>query len=136
MTTIFTNGCFDVLHVGHLRLLAWAKAHGDILIVGINSDASIKRLKGPGRPIVSEGERIETLIQIRSVDQAIVFDEDTPERLIKTLRPDALVKGPDWRNKEIAGADFVIGYGGRILIPDWPIAHSTTDIIERILQCS
>ena len=100
MITVFTNGCFDLLHVGHVHLLQFARDQGDRLIVGVNSDASVRRLKGPGRPIVPCVERVSMLCALRGVDRVVVFDEDTPERLIAALRPDVLVKGPDWAGRD------------------------------------
>ena len=104
MITVFTNGCFDLLHVGHVHLLQFARDQGDRLIVGVNSDASVRRLKGPGRPIVPCVERVSMLSALRDVDRVVVFDEDTPERLIAALRPAVLVKGPDWAGRDPVGA--------------------------------
>lgn len=132
MLSVFCNGCFDVLHVGHLRLLAFAKRQGHYLFVGLNSDESVRRLKGKDRPVNNERDRMEVLLHLRSVDGACIFEEDTPENLIRCIRPDVLVKGPDWRGRKIAGEDFVRGIGGRVVIPDWPMEHSTTSVIERI----
>jgi rfaE bifunctional protein nucleotidyltransferase chain/domain len=128
----FTNGCFDLLHAGHVRLLESARAQGDFLIVGINSDRSVRALKGPTRPICSETDRAATLLALESVDRVVLFDEDTPLRLIEALLPDVLVKGADWAEDAIVGRDVVVAAGGRVvrveLVPD----RSTTSLVERI----
>lgn len=134
MTTVFTNGVFDLLHVGHVRLLQFARAQGDHLIVALNSDASASRAKGPDRPVVPVHERAEVLRSLRCVDDVLVFDEDTPELLIQRLRPDVLVKGPACRGTEIPGAAFVESIGGRVVIPDWPVEHSSTQLVGRIIR--
>ena len=133
MTTVFTNGCFDLLHVGHVRLLAFARSLGDRLVVGLNSDESVRALKGMTRPIVPVDERRELLLALESVDQVIVFDESTPMRLIEAMRPEVLVKGPDYVSRECCGSKLVESYGGRVVIPDWPVLQSSTRIVERIL---
>ena len=133
MTTVFTNGCFDLLHVGHVRLLAFARSLGDRLVVGLNSDASVRALKGEARPIVPVNERRELLLALESVDQVIVFDEETPWLLIDSLRPEVLVKGPDYAGRECCGARLVESYGGRVVIPNWPVCQSSTGIIKRIM---
>ena len=132
MITVFTNGCFDLLHLGHVHLLQFARDQGDRLIVGVNSDASVRRLKGPGRPIVPCVERVSILSAIRGVDRVLIFDENTPERLIREVRPDVLVKGPDWSGRDPVGAYLVRSWGGRVVCPDWPIRHSTTALVDRI----
>ena len=132
MTTVFTNGCFDLLHVGHLRLLWIARSQGDRLVVGLNSDESVRRLKGPMRPIVPVDERREMLLALEPVDQVIIFYEDTPLNLIEALRPDVLVKGPDYAKRECCGAILVESYGGRVVIPVWPLQHSSTQLVDRI----
>ena len=132
MTTVFTNGCFDLLHVGHLRLLWFARSQGDRLVVGLNSDESVRRLKGPMRPIVPVDERREMLLALEPVDQVIIFYEDTPLNLIEALRPDVLVKGPDYAKRECCGAILVESYGGRVVIPVWPLQHSSTQLVDRI----
>ena len=114
-TVVFTNGCFDLLHPGHIDLLKRAKELGTRLVVGINSDASVRRIKGADRPFTNEKERAEILSAISAVDEVIVFDEPTPERLIKELKPDVLVKGGDWKPEEIIGSDFVIACGGKVV---------------------
>ena len=134
MTIVFTNGVFDLLHVGHVRLLQFARAQGDHLIVAINSDTSAARVKGPDRPVVPADERAEVLRALRCVDDVQIFDEDTPELLIERLRPDVLVKGPAYCGTEIPGADFVESIGGRVVIPDWPVEHSSTQLVSRIIR--
>ena len=136
MNIVFTNGVFDLLHVGHLRLLHFARNQGDWLLVAINSDASARRIKGSNRPIVPATERAEHLFALRCVDDVQVFDEDTPESLIRRLRPDVLVKGPICQRTTIPGADLVESWGGRVIVPDWPIHHSTTAIVNRLRQCN
>ncbi len=133
---VFTNGCFDLLHPGHVDLLGRIRALGDRLIVGINSDASVQALKGPGRPIFSENERAAMLEALRSVDQVVVFSETTPLRLIEQLQPDVLVKGGDWPVERIVGAEEVLRHGGHVLsLPLLP-GYSTTAIISRIRRQS
>ena len=129
---VFTNGCFDLLHPGHVRYLAAARALGDALVVGLNGDASVRRLKGPGRPILSVDERAEVLAALAAVDHVVVFDEDTPEALVRRLQPDVLVKGADWAPDAIAGRDVVLARGGRVeRVPLVP-GVSTTELIRRI----
>lgn len=129
---VFTNGCFDLLHPGHVRYLTAARALGDVLVVGLNGDASVHRLKGPGRPILDVGERIEVLSALAAVDHVIVFDEDTPRALVAALRPDVLVKGADWAEEAIAGRAEVLAHGGRVeriaLVP----GVSTSELVRRI----
>ncbi|USN46466.1 MAG: D-glycero-beta-D-manno-heptose 1-phosphate adenylyltransferase [Pseudobdellovibrionaceae bacterium] len=128
---VFTNGCFDILHVGHVRYLQEAKAQGDLLFVGVNSDASVKRLKGSSRPIQNEQDRAEILLALSSVDYVSIFDEDTPEQLIHVVKPDVLVKGGDWSIDQIVGAPFVQSYGGTVKSLQFVEGRSTTKIIER-----
>ena len=132
MKVVFTNGVFDLLHVGHVRLLHFARQQGDWLVVAINSDASVRRIKGPGRPIIPADERREMLFSLRCVDDVLIFDEDTPEPLIRQLRPKVLVKGPECQKASIPGIDLVQSWGGRIVVPDWPIQHSTTQIVSQL----
>lgn len=132
MKTIFTNGVFDILHVGHIKLLEFAKALDGDLIVGINTDFSVKRIKGPLRPIINQHDRVKILSSLRCVDQVVLFDEDTPEKYIKYLKPDILVKGPEASNGVIPGANFVQSYGGKVIVPDWDVDVSTTNIINSI----
>ena len=134
MTTVFTNGVFDLLHVGHVRLLQFARAQGDHLVVAINSDASARRIKGTDRPVVPSHERAELLRALRCVDDVQIFDGDTPELLIQRLRPDVFVKGPACRDTDIPGAAFVKAIGGRVVIPDWPVEHSSTRLVGRIIH--
>jgi len=131
---VFTNGCFDLLHPGHIRSLELAHAMGDVLIVGVNSDASVRQLKGPGRPVVPERERAEILAALESVDAVIIFDDLTPRRVIAGLLPDVLAKGGDWQGDQIVGREEVEAAGGRVVsIPVVP-GYSTTAILEKIRQ--
>jgi rfaE bifunctional protein nucleotidyltransferase chain/domain len=131
-TIVFTNGCFDLLHPGHMALLEGAADLGDILVVGINSDASVRRLKGENRPVFEEQERAEVLLAVRWVDTVTVFEEDTPMETIRRIRPDVLVKGAEYGAGEIVGEDFLEGYGGRtVRFPMQPGQASST-IIGRI----
>ena len=130
---VFTNGVFDLLHRGHVEYLTEARALGDRLVVGLNSDDSVRRLaKGPGRPLVSEADRAAVLAGLRSVDLVVVFGDDTPERLIHELRPDVLAKGGDWAQAAIVGRGFVESYGGRVVSVPLRAGFSTTNLIERI----
>ncbi|MBK8467140.1 MAG: D-glycero-beta-D-manno-heptose 1-phosphate adenylyltransferase [Chloracidobacterium sp.] len=129
---VFTNGCFDILHPGHIDLLSRAKALGTKLIVGINSDASVASIKGHGRPVNSQKERSEVLLGLRSVDEVLVFYELTPENLIKQIKPDVLVKGGDWQESEIIGADFVRSNGGEVFSLPLKDGFSTSNIIKRM----
>lgn len=129
---VFTNGCFDILHAGHVSYLQKAKELGDILVVGLNSDKSIKRIKGPTRPINSEKDRAAVLSSLKCVDFVIIFNEDTPDRIIKQIHPDILVKGADYKNKEIVGKTFVESYNGKVELIPFVKGKSTTKIIERI----
>lgn len=131
---VFTNGCFDILHVGHARYLTEAAALGDVLIVGVNSDSSVRGLKGGARPIVPERERCEMLLALRCVDYVCLFEEDTPLELIRLVRPDVLVKGGDWPVEEIVGNEFVASYGGQTLSLPFVDGASTTNLIEKILK--
>jgi D-glycero-beta-D-manno-heptose 1-phosphate adenylyltransferase len=128
---VFTNGCFDLLHVGHVRYLQEAKAQGDLLVVGVNADASVKRLKGPTRPIQNENDRAEILAALGAVDYVIIFPEDTPAELIQNVRPDVLVKGGDWKPEQIVGSSFVQSYGGQVKSLQFVDGRSTTKIIEK-----
>jgi D-beta-D-heptose 7-phosphate kinase/D-beta-D-heptose 1-phosphate adenosyltransferase len=129
---VFTNGCFDLLHPGHVRYLAAARAAGDLLVVGVNSDRSVRALnKAPGRPINSEAERCEVLAALASVDAVVVFDEDTPHQIIAALQPDILVKGADWGENAIVGRDVVEARGGKVIRIALAEGYSTTEIIKR-----
>ncbi len=128
---VFTNGCFDIIHAGHVDYLEKAKKLGDILVVGLNSDNSVKRLKGPERPINTQEHRKRVLEALKPVDLVIIFEEDTPERLIKEIKPDVLVKGGDWKIENIVGADFVRSYGGIVTTIDFIYDISTTKIIHK-----
>ncbi len=129
---VFTNGCFDLFHAGHLSVLKKAADFGDVLVVGVNSDRSVSAIKGPGRPIVPQAERVEMIAALAFVDYVVVFDEETPYNLIKTIRPDVLVKGEDWRGKKVVGEDIVKARGGRIEFVKLIHGLSTTEIINKI----
>lgn len=129
---VFTNGCFDILHRGHVEYLAAARELGDALVVGLNSDASVRRLKGPGRPVNPTQDRAAVLAALSVVDAVAVFDDDTPLRLIEALLPDVLVKGGDYSRETIVGAAEVEGAGGRVVVVPLVEGRSTTGIIERI----
>ncbi len=129
---VFTNGCFDILHAGHVEYLRRARELGDCLVVGLNSDASVRRLKGPRRPVNTVSDRALVLANLYSVDYVVVFDEDTPEGLIRAIRPDVLVKGADWPEEKIVGASFVRSYGGRVVRLPLLEGRSTSEIIRRI----
>lgn len=128
---VFTNGVFDILHPGHLRYLQAARRHGDVLIVGLNSDASVRRNKGPSRPINPEQERGEVLAALSCVDAVSIFDEDTPADIIRRVQPDVLVKGADWPADQIVGRDTVEAAGGRVVLEPVEQGYSTTAIIEK-----
>ncbi len=131
---VFTNGCFDLIHTGHTRYLAQAKSFGDILIVAVNSDASVRVIKGEKRPINNEADRAETLAALASVDFVTIFDEPDPHRIISELQPDVLVKGGDWPIDKIIGRDVVEGRGGKVISLGYIEGASTTGIIEKILK--
>jgi rfaE bifunctional protein nucleotidyltransferase chain/domain len=128
---VFTNGCFDLLHPGHIALLEEARRHGDVVVVGINSDTSVRALKGRGRPVVPEGERAETLLALETVDRVLVYDEETPAAVIGALVPDVLVKGADWAMDAIVGRDVVEAAGGKVVRAEIVPGRSTTAILER-----
>ncbi len=128
----FTNGVFDLLHVGHLHILEQARLEGDTLVVGLNSDESVRRLKGNGRPMVSQKDRKRLLLALSCVDRVVVFDGDTPERLIRSIEPDVLVKGEDWAEEDIVGAEFVKARGGRVVRVPLLEGVSTSLLIARI----
>jgi len=131
-SVVFTNGVFDLLHPGHVRYLAAARALGDVLIVGVNSDRSVRSNKGPDRPITPETERSEILAALSSVDAVVVFDEDTPHEIIAAIQPDILVKGADWAADAIVGRDIVEARGGRVVRMPVETGHSTTAIVAKI----
>jgi D-glycero-beta-D-manno-heptose 1-phosphate adenylyltransferase len=131
-TIVFTNGVFDLLHPGHVRYLAEARAHGDALIVGVNSDRSVRAIKGPERPINSEQERAEVLAALEVVDAVVVFDEDDPHAIISAIQPDILVKGADWAADRIIGRDVVEARGGTVIRIAFAPGFSTTRMIQRI----
>ena len=133
-TVVFTNGCFDILHVGHVRYLKDAKNLGDILVVGLNSDASVKRLKGEERPVQTEGDRAEVLAALDVVDYVCLFEEDTPLELIRKVCPDKLVKGGDWTPDKIVGSEFVLKRGGEVLSLPFHKGRSTTSIVNKIVN--
>jgi rfaE bifunctional protein nucleotidyltransferase chain/domain len=131
-TIVFTNGVFDLLHVGHLRYLQDARGLGDALLVGLNSDRSVRQIKGPERPITTESERAEVLEALECVDAVVIFDEETPHDLIAAIQPDVLVKGADWAEDAIVGRDIVEARGGRVVRVALEPGHSTSAIIEKI----
>jgi D-beta-D-heptose 7-phosphate kinase/D-beta-D-heptose 1-phosphate adenosyltransferase len=129
---VFTNGCFDLLHPGHVRLLEAARAEGEVLVVGLNSDDSVRRLKGEGRPILPEAERAETLLALEAVDRVVIYGDDTPRDVIATLLPDVLVKGADWAEDAIVGREAVLAAGGRVVrVPTLP-GQSTSTLVGHI----
>ncbi|WP_022669611.1 D-glycero-beta-D-manno-heptose 1-phosphate adenylyltransferase [Hippea alviniae] len=130
----FTNGCFDILHAGHVSYLAKAKDMVDVLFVGLNSDSSVRRLKGKNRPINSQSDRALVLAGLSSVDFVIIFEEDTPIKLIEAIKPDFLFKGADWKGKTVVGADFVLKNGGRVEFIDFLGGRSTTSTIEKVID--
>jgi rfaE bifunctional protein nucleotidyltransferase chain/domain len=131
---VFTNGCFDIIHTGHTRYLNQAKTYGDILVIGLNSDSSVRAIKGEKRPINSQDERAETLAALSSVDFVTIFDEPDPYKLISLLEPDVLVKGGDWPVEKIIGGDIVQKRGGKVISVPYIKGNSTTGIIERIVE--
>jgi D-beta-D-heptose 7-phosphate kinase/D-beta-D-heptose 1-phosphate adenosyltransferase len=129
---VFTNGVFDLLHPGHVDVLAAARALGDALVVGVNTDASVRRLKGPARPIRNEQDRAHVLAALESVDAVVLFDEDTPLDLIRALMPDVLVKGGDYAKESVVGAAEVLARGGEVVIVPLTPGHSTTSTVDRL----
>lgn len=132
---VFTNGCFDLLHAGHLQILGFARAQGDVLVVGLNSDRSVREIKGPGRPVHNAADRARLLAALEMVGYVVIFDEPRAERIIRQVRPDVLVKGEDWRGKTIDGQEFVERYGGRVQLAPLLPGHSTTATITKISHC-
>jgi D-glycero-beta-D-manno-heptose 1-phosphate adenylyltransferase len=131
---VFTNGCFDILHRGHIEYLAKAASYGDILIVGLNNDSSVKSIKGPSRPVQDEVTRSLILASLQFVNAVVLFDEETPYELIKTVQPDALVKGADYKPEQIVGYDIVKNRGGEIITIELTEGYSTTGIINKMNQ--
>lgn len=131
-SVVFTNGCFDLLHRGHVHILREARASGDLLIVGINSDTSVRSIKGPLRPILPQSDRIELIAAMEMVDYVVLFDEPDPYRVIAAIKPNVLAKGGDWSAEKIVGADIVEQNGGRVAVIPYLPGFSTTEIIERI----
>jgi len=130
-TLVFTNGCFDILHRGHADYLAFARSQGDALVVGLNSDASVRRFKGPTRPVNPQDDRAFVLGSLRAVDYVVIFDEDEPRDLIAQILPDVLVKGKDWAHY-VSGRDIVEAHGGRVVLADMVEGRSTTATIEKM----
>ncbi|MFA6321292.1 MAG: D-glycero-beta-D-manno-heptose 1-phosphate adenylyltransferase [Candidatus Omnitrophota bacterium] len=131
---VFTNGCFDILHVGHVEYLSRARKMGDALVIGMNSDSSVRRLKGKDRPINKQKDRAKVLSALSFVDYVVLFNEDTPEKLIRKLVPDILVKGADWKKKVVAGVDFVKSRGGKVAFIPFVSGYSTTSLLEKIAR--
>lgn len=131
---VFTNGCYDLLHVGHIRLLQSAGKKGDVLIVAINSDASVRRIKGEKRPLINQKERAETLSGLECIDIVTVFNEDDPFNIIKDILPDILVKGGDWPLNKIIGSDIVINNGGKVMNIKYQAGKSTTNLVGKVVS--
>jgi D-beta-D-heptose 7-phosphate kinase/D-beta-D-heptose 1-phosphate adenosyltransferase len=131
---IFTNGCFDIIHLGHVKYFQWAKRQGDLLVVGVNTDAGIQRLKGPKRPIINEADRLGVLEELESIDYLITFSEETPIELIRQIKPDVLVKGADYEKQQVVGWDVVESCGGRVALAPLIDGRSTSSVIQRILE--
>ena len=130
----FTNGCFDILHVGHVRYLREAKKNGDVLVLALNSDSSVRSIKGEKRPLVPETERAEVLAALEFIDFITIFDEFTPLELIKFLKPDVLIKGGDWPEEKVVGRDEVKQWGGKVVIIPEVMGKSTTNVVEKIIN--
>jgi D-beta-D-heptose 7-phosphate kinase/D-beta-D-heptose 1-phosphate adenosyltransferase len=131
---VFTNGCFDVMHLGHAKYFQFAKQQGDLLVVGVNTDQSIRKLKGEKRPVTPEADRVGLLEEMQSIDYLVRFNEDTPMRLIEAIRPDVLVKGADYRKEQVVGWELVESYGGRIALAPLIDGRSTSAVIQKILE--
>jgi rfaE bifunctional protein nucleotidyltransferase chain/domain len=129
---VFTNGVFDILHPGHVRYLTTARSHGDALIVAVNSDRSVRAIKGPERPVNPEAERAEVITALACVDRAVIFDQDTPHDIISAIQPDVLVKGADWAHDRIVGRDIVEARGGVVIRVKVEEGHSTTNVIKKV----
>jgi len=133
---VFTNGCFDLLHSGHIHIFREAKKQGDILIVAVNDDASLRKIKGPSRPIFPLDERLEILMALEEIDYLVSFSEETPQKIIASLLPDVLVKGGDWKRNEVVGRKEVEEAGGKVVIVPYLKGYSSSEIINRIIQSS
>ncbi len=133
-TVVFANGCFDLLHVGHIRYLEAARALGDILVLGLNGDKSVRELKGPGRPLMNQEERAEILAALECVDYLVVFDEPTAKQVLETLKPDVHAKGTDYTRESVPERETVLSYGGSIAIVGDPKDHSTKDFLKKIAK--
>jgi D-beta-D-heptose 7-phosphate kinase/D-beta-D-heptose 1-phosphate adenosyltransferase len=131
---VFTNGCFDLIHLGHVTYFRFAKEQGDLLVVGVNTDESIRRLKGEKRPIISLEDRLGVLEELESIDYLVTFDEDTPLPLIEAIRPDVLVKGADYQKEDVVGWELVEAHGGRVALAPLVDGRSTSNVIERIVS--
>jgi D-beta-D-heptose 7-phosphate kinase/D-beta-D-heptose 1-phosphate adenosyltransferase len=131
---VFTNGCFDLIHLGHVKYFQYARAQGDLLVVGVNTDRSIRRLKGPKRPIINETDRLSVLEELESIDYLVSFDEETPVHLIEKITPDVLVKGADYTKEQVVGWEWVEAHGGRIALAPLVDGRSTSAVIQRILE--
>jgi D-beta-D-heptose 7-phosphate kinase / D-beta-D-heptose 1-phosphate adenosyltransferase len=131
---VFTNGCFDILHYGHIKYLQDAKAKGGYLVVAVNSDSSIKKIKAKNRPVVGQVDRLKVVAALGCVDFVVLFNEDNPLKVIKAIKPDILIKGADWRKQKIVGADFVESYGGKVQTINLVKGRSTSAIIEKIVR--
>lgn len=131
---VFTNGCFDILHYGHIKYLQDARSKGDYLVVAVNSDSSIRKIKAKNRPVIAQADRLKTVAALASVDFVVLFNADNPLNLIKALKPDILIKGADWNKQKIIGADFVTSYGGKVLTVNLVKGRSTSALIEKIVH--
>jgi len=131
---VLTSGSFDLIHLGHVKYFQFARAQGDVLVVGVNTDASIQRLKGPKRPVVNESDRVGVLEELESIDYLVRFNDDTPMRLIEQIKPDVLVKGADYQKEQVVGWDYVEGCGGRVALAPLVDGRSTSAVIQRIFE--
>ncbi|MFA6349773.1 MAG: D-glycero-beta-D-manno-heptose 1-phosphate adenylyltransferase [Candidatus Omnitrophota bacterium] len=131
---VFTNGCFDLIHAGHVRYLSAAKNMGDVLILGLNSDSSVRKIKGPKRPLVTQKDRLAVMASLECIDFVVIFNETTPLKIIQILKPDILVKGADWKSSDIVGADFVKKHGGKVATIKLTRGRSTSNLIKKIVK--